>query len=261
LLEKPLGVNLHDATRIIEACRKAGVRLTVNFSFRYHPVIELARRLIQDEVLGKICGTQVNLFQFKGASYWAGGYTARSSDDWRASKEKAGGGVLINTICHAVDYLRYCTGLEITRTFSEYGTFASPIQVEDAIFVTYQYDNGAIGSINAATFWRATMQDEVRIWGTHGALRIEENNKLSLCSSRRWKNLAPGKEHHINSFPQIDYTSKWINRFALAVANNEPHEVTGKDGWINNAVIEAAYNSRDLGRPVETETYPWKDTP
>jgi predicted dehydrogenase len=260
LLEKPLGVNLQDATRIIEACRKAGVRLTVNFSFRYRPSIELVRQLIQSEVLGKVCGTQINLFQFKGASYWAGGYLGRASGEWRASKEKAGGGVLINTICHAVDFLRYCTGLEVIRTFSEYGTFNSQIDVEDSIVATLQYNNGAIGSITAATFWRESKQDEVRIWGTHGALKIEENSKLTLWSSRRWKNLAPGKVHNLNSFPDVDYTSEWINRFALAVANNEPHEIAGKDGWINNAVIEAAYNSRELRRPVEVQNFSWEGT-
>jgi len=259
MLEKPLGINTQDATRIIKVCEKMGVRLTVNFSFRYRPAIELARQLIQDEVLGKICGTQINLFQFKGASYWAGGYTARAPNDWRTYKSKAGGGVLINTICHAIDYLGYCTGLKVKRIFSEYGTFASPIEVEDSIVVTCQYDNGAIGSINAATFWRLAIQDEVLIWGTHGSLRIIDNKKLKLWSSRKWKNLAPGKEHNIYSFPEIDYTSKWINRFALAIAYDEPHEITGKDGWINNAVIDAAYNSRDLGHAVEVETCPWHD--
>jgi predicted dehydrogenase len=258
LLEKPLGINLQDATKIVEACRKAGVRLTVNFSFRYQPAIELARQIILDDILGKVCGTQINLFQFKGASYWAGGFTARASGDWRISKEKAGGGVLLNTICHAIDYLRYCTGLEVVRTFSEYGTYASPIEVEDAIVTTFKYDNNAIGSITSSTFWRPAKRDEVTIWGTHGVLIIEENSNLKIWSSRRWENLSPGKEHHITGFPQVDYTSRWIDRFAQAIANNEPHEITDKDGWISNAVIEATYKSRDLGRPVEVEPYPWK---
>lgn len=259
LLEKPMGVNLHDATRIVDACREAGVRLTVNFSFRYRPAMRLVRQLIQDDVLGTICGTQINLFQFKGASYWAGGYTGRASDDWRASKEKAGGGVLINTICHAIDYLRYCTGLEVKRTFSEYGTFSSPVEVEDTIVVNFQYNSGAVGSINASSCWRAEKLDSVRIWGTHGSLTIEENNKLSYWSSHRWRNLGAGKEYHFKTLPQIDYTAEWIHRFAMAIANNEPHEITGKDGWINNAVIEAAYKSRDLGQAVEAQTFPWED--
>lgn len=258
LLEKPLGLHLQDATRIVEACHEAGVRLTVNFSFRYRLAIELARQLIHDGVLGEICGMQIRLLQFKGASYWAGGYTARAAGDWRASKEKAGGGILINTVCHAIDYLRYCTGLEVTRTFSEYGTFTSPVEVEDVIVVTSQYDNGAVGSITASSCWRATPSDEVCIWGTHGALRIRENNTLSFWSARRWRELSPGKEYHLNKLAEIDYTAKWVQRFAMAIANDEPHEITGKDGWINNATIEAAYRSRDQGQAVEVETFPWE---
>jgi UDP-N-acetyl-2-amino-2-deoxyglucuronate dehydrogenase len=260
LLEKPLGVNLNDANRIIEVFRETGARLTVNFSFRYRPAIELARQLIHDGILGEICGTQTNLFQFKGASYWAGGFTARASGDWRASREQAGGGILIMTVCHAIDYLRYCTGLEVKRAFSEYGTFASPVEVEDTIVVNSQYNNGAVGSITASSCWRAAKLDEVRIWGTQGALKIEENNRLSFWSARRWRDLKPGREQHFKTLPQIDYTAKWIHRFAMAIANNEPHEITGKDGWINNSVIEAAYKSRDLGRAVEVQTFPWEDS-
>jgi predicted dehydrogenase len=259
LLEKPLATNSQEATKIVEACRAMGVRLTINFSFRYRPAIELARLLIKDDTLGKISGTQINLFQLKGTKFWAGGFTGRASGDWRKSKEKAGGGVLIITICHALDYLRYCTGLEVTRAFSEYGTYASPAEVEDAIAMSYQYDNGAIGSIASSTFWHADKRDEVIVWGTHGSLRIEENNVLRLWSSRPWRTLAPGKEHLLGDFPQVDYTSKWIDRFARAVENGLPHDITDKDGWINNAVIEAAYRSRDHGRALSVESFPWQE--
>jgi predicted dehydrogenase len=256
MVEKPMGVNLHDATRIIEACRQAGVRLTVNFSFRYTPAIQVARQLIQDEALGEICGVQINHLMFKGASYWAGGYTARSPGNWRGSKERAGGGILIMGICHAIDYLRYATGLEIRRVFGEYGTFTSPVEVEDAIVVNCQYDNGAIGSITASTCWRGTPSQDVRIWGTHGALTITANSQLSFWSTRRWRGLAAAREHRLGGLPQVDYTAMWVREFVMALVNNEPHEITGMDGWINNAIIEAAYHSRDQGQAVEVETFP-----
>lgn len=259
MIEKPMGVNLQDATRIEEACHQAGVRLTVNFSFRYTPAIQVARQLIRDEVVGEICGIQINHLMFKGASYWAGGYTARSPGNWRGSKDKAGGGILIMGVTHAIDYLRFCTGLEVKRVYSEYGTFASPVEVEDAIVATCQYSNGAIGSITASTNWRGTPMQEVRIWGTHGALTITENSKLRFWSSHRWRGLAAAKEHRLDKMPQVDYTARWVHKFAMALANNEPHEITGKDGWINNAVIEAAYNSRDQGQAVEVQPFPRKE--
>jgi UDP-N-acetyl-2-amino-2-deoxyglucuronate dehydrogenase len=261
LLEKPLGVNLQDATRIVDACRQAGVRLTVNFSFRLRPAIQVARALVQEGVLGEISGIQISFLIFRGSSFWASGYTARAPGNWRGSKEKAGGGILILGICHAIDYVRFCTGLEVRRVSSEYGTFASPVEVEDVIVVNCQYDNGAIGSITASTCWRGKPLDEVRMWGTHGALRIEENNRLSFWSARRWRRLAAGREYYLR-LPQIDYTAntaRWIHRFAMALANNEPHEITGTDGWINNAIIEAAYRSRDRAQAEEVKTFPEKD--
>jgi predicted dehydrogenase len=160
-------------------------------------------------------------------------------------------------ICHAIDYLRYSTGLEVKRVFSEYGTFASPIEVEDTIAVNCQYDNGAIGSITASTCWRGTPSQQVRVWGTHGALTIRENKSLSFWSARRWRGLPPGREHYLNKLPLVDYTAKWIERFAVALAQDEPHEITGTDGWINNAVIEAVYCSRERAHAVEVATFPW----
>jgi predicted dehydrogenase len=259
LLEKPMGVDLQDATRIVEACRHAGVRLTVNFSFRYLPAIHVIRELIQEGVLGDTCGIHISHLAFKGTSYWAGGYTSRSPANWRGSKEKAGGGILIMGICHAIDYLRYCTGLEVKRAFGEYGTFNSPVEVEDGIVASCKYDNGAIGSITASTVWRGTPCQEIRIWGTHGTLVFRNNNELHLWTGRRWRGLGAGEEYHFDKLPVNDYTARWIQRFAQALAQNVPHEITAKDGWINSATIDAIYRSQDLGHAVEVETFPWQE--
>jgi len=259
MLEKPLGVNLKDAQLILESCNQAGVRLTINYSFRYLPVIQLIRQLIKDGLIGEICGVQINHLAYKGASYWAGGFSSRAPSNWRGSKEKAGGGILIMNICHAIDYLRYATGLEFSRVYSEYGTFISPVEVEDQISVSCQFDNGANGTITASSCWRGTPLQELRIWGTHGAIALRDNRQLSLWSARRWKDLAPGKVHTISKFPLVNYTSVWVQKFADAIFNNQSHEITGRDGWINNAIVEAAYKSRESYRSIEIEAFPWEE--
>jgi 2-desacetyl-2-hydroxyethyl bacteriochlorophyllide A dehydrogenase len=258
MLEKPLGVNLKDAQLIIESCNQAKVRLTINYSFRYLPVIQLIRQLIKDGLIGNICGVQINHLAYKGASYWAGGFSSRAPSNWRGSKEKAGGGVLIMNICHAIDYLRYTTGLEFSRVYSEYGTFASPVEVEDQISVSCQFDNGANGTIAASSCWKGTPLQELRIWGTQGSVELRDNRQLNFWSARRWKDLAPGKVHSISKFPLVNYTSVWIQKFAEAIFNNQPHEIAGRDGWINNAIVEAAYKSRETCRSTEIEAFPWE---
>jgi len=250
LMEKPLGVNLEAATALLNACHTHDVRLTVNFSFRYKPVLQFARRLINDGVIGEVAGIQVIHLIFKGSGYWAGGYSGRSPNDWRSSWEKAGGGILIMGVTHTLDYLRYLTGLEAKRVFAEYGTFSSPTEVEDSITASIRYSNGAIGSINASTCWRGRPMREDRIWGSEGVLLLHPDS-VEFWSARRWQDRRAGRSHVFRKFPNIDYTSIWIERFAQAVLLGQPQEITAEDGWINNAFIEAAYQSRDRGQPVE----------
>ena len=251
LMEKPLGVDLSAATVLLKTCNKHRVRLTVNFSFRFKPTIQLARRLIEDGVIGEVAGIQVMHLKFKSAGYWEGGYSARSPNNWRSSVKKAGGGILIMGVTHSLDYLRYLTGLEVKRAFAEYGTFASPVEVEDAITVSLQYSNGAIGTIVASTCWRGKPMREDHIWGTKGLLLLRANS-VGLWSTKRWYDRSAGKLHTFKKFPKVDYTCEWIERFAQAVLSGVPHEISAEDGWINNAVIEAAYQSKAMGQSIET---------
>ena len=119
MVEKPIATKLSDADEMIKACKKAGVALTVNYSFRYLPKVQKARQLVADGALGEIMGVQIIAHQFKDPGYWMGA-RSNSPDDWRSSREKCGGGFLIMNVCHTLDYLYYITGLSGTRVYSEY---------------------------------------------------------------------------------------------------------------------------------------------
>ena len=106
LMEKPLANNLDEAENIIRACNQNGVRLTVNYSFRYLPKIQKAKQLVDEGALGDITGIQILGHQYKDPGYWSGA-RSNSPDDWRASLKKSGGGLLIMTTCHAIDYVYY----------------------------------------------------------------------------------------------------------------------------------------------------------
>ena len=63
----------------------------------------IARRLIDDGALGEPAGVLLNFFMDKPPSYWVGGYSGRAHSSWRASREQAGGGLLIMNLCHYID--------------------------------------------------------------------------------------------------------------------------------------------------------------
>jgi predicted dehydrogenase len=72
MVEKPVANSLAEAEEMIRACKANGVLLTVNYSFRYLPKIQYARRLIEAGALGDIVGVQIIAHQFKDPGYWTG---------------------------------------------------------------------------------------------------------------------------------------------------------------------------------------------
>lgn len=254
MVEKPIANNLRQASEMIDACRNAGVSLTVNYSFRYLPKVQRARQLIEDGALGDIVGQQVIAHKYKDRGYWSGG-SSNSPDDWRASREKCGGGFLIMNICHVIDYMAFMTGLAPTRVYSEYATLASPSEVEDTLSVTYRLSNGAIGSISGSSSMRGADNSEERIWGTNGTMIIGYDG-LSIYSTRRCGALRPGKLHKLTKFPEVSWTAQWVRRFVDAVRNGKTPDIGALEGWQNLAFIETAYRSQDTGQSLEVPPLP-----
>lgn len=241
LLEKPIANTLREAEDIIEACRAAGVTLTVNFSFRYLPRIQLARKLVQQGALGTIRGVQVIAHSYREKGYWLG---ARSSspDDWRTSKEKAGAGFLFMNLCHTIDYTYFVTALKANRVYCEYDTLGSPTEVEDSVSITCRFDNGAIGTFGGSTVRRGPNQEEERIWGSQGSLWMNGEG-LFLYSTRPIEGKQPGKVHRWSRFPSCNWTGAWIQAAASAIREGREPEISGQQGWENLAFIATALDS------------------
>src|SRR5471032_2189187 len=72
--EKPLAVDLDQATQMRDAARQAGVVTRVGYNYQHNPMIDLARELIQSGELGEIVGFQGEFsedFMADPASPWS----------------------------------------------------------------------------------------------------------------------------------------------------------------------------------------------
>jgi predicted dehydrogenase len=255
LVEKPMANNLAEAEEMIRACRDNGVKLSVNYSFRYLPKIRKAKELIDAGMLGTITGVQIISHQFKDPGYWTGA-RSNSPDNWRASREKCGGGYLIMNVCHIIDYIYFLTGLKAARIYSEYATLGSPAEVEDIISISSRLDNGAVASISASSIMRGTEQSEERIWGTNGSL-ILNGEGISFYSTRPIDGRRPGQLYSLKKFPTFSWTAEWVRQFAAAVrkgGTGEP-EISFREGWENLALIRSAYASLERGAAIEVPKF------
>ena len=97
LCEKPLGINVKQAWRILQASRRAGKLLEVGFTLRYAPLFARLREVIREDATGPLWNVWMGDYNSQG-----GGYFRR----WNRFYEKSGG-LLVHKGCHSFDLLNW----------------------------------------------------------------------------------------------------------------------------------------------------------
>lgn len=251
--EKPIACTLEQADQMIAACKAAGVLLTVNYVLRYDQPQKKAAELIAQGAIGAIIRFQAHVAADKPESYWSGGYTGRNKSDWRQSKEKSGGGVLIMNLIHDIDRVHKIAGLVPARLYAEYDTHCTPVEVEDNISVTVRYANGAIGSIDAMSCARGREAFGTRLYGTEGQidlgwpLRVFTTKDVPGLKKNEWNTLElPGKAWGPES------RSAFFAQFARAILKGgQVCDISGEEARTSLAFCLAAYESANRRAPVE----------
>jgi predicted dehydrogenase len=114
LVEKPMGLTLRELARIRDAVRKAKVRTITSFELHYNPYVRFAKWLREAGWLGEL---RFARFQYLSrVTDWYSGWS------WVRTK-KMGGSHLLAAGCHAVDALRWCTGLEAAEVSAYHTRF------------------------------------------------------------------------------------------------------------------------------------------
>ena len=155
LCEKPLARTADESQEMLEAVQKAGVKHMVAYNYRFVPAIRQIRKLIDSGLLGKIYHYRaVYLQEWVMAHY-------NLPMIWRLQKSVAGSGALGDLGAHIIDLARYLVGevtsvAGMTRTFIEErpwddGTVGK-VDVDDAFTALLEFENGAIGTVEASRF-------------------------------------------------------------------------------------------------------------
>ena len=253
LIEKPMATTLTDADRILTEAEAAGVTVGVAFEAQLTPEIQRLHAIIASGGIGTVTGTRIVAMLDKPDTYWSLGYDHRVSTDWRTSKARAGGGMLITTHIHDINTVRYLTGLEAARIYAEYGTFATPVDVEDLLFVTIRYTNGTIGSIEGSSCIKGNgMEVDVAnyIYGTAGQVVLGDT--LRIYTTLDVPDVPAGVWHQVGvPHTRREGRMRVMEGFASAILEGRPVPVSGLDGRAALEVALSAYQAGAQGRPVE----------
>lgn len=184
--EKPLARSAAEAKSMLEAVIKAKVKHMVAFNYRFVPAVRLAYDLIQSGRLG-----QVYHFRAVYLQEWIMPHY-NTPMIWRLDKDTCGSGALGDLGAHIIDLGRFLVGemksvSALTKTFipqrpNADGTMAR-VTVDDAFAAAVEFENGAIGTLEATRFAAGRKNHNVfEINAERGSIRfnLERMNELEV---------------------------------------------------------------------------------
>jgi predicted dehydrogenase len=138
ICEKPMAINAREGQEMVDACKKANVKLLVGYRMHFEPKTLEIIRMRKDGEFGKI------LF-FDGLS----GFTIGDPTQWRLKKELAGGGAMMDIGIYSINGARYMIGEEpIWVTAQETKTNKEKFKegVDETIEFQLGFPSGAVAS-------------------------------------------------------------------------------------------------------------------
>lgn len=278
ICEKPLARNREEARTMLDAVNQAGVKHMVAFNYRFVPAIRQAYDLIKSGALGEI-------YHFRAVYLQEWITDPNFPLIWRLDKSKAGSGALGDLGAHIIDLACFLVGeprsvMGMTRTFIEErplpsGEGKGRVDVDDAFEAVVEFENGAVGTLEASRFCPGRKNYEVfEVNGSKGSIRfnLEQFNELEVF----WKDATPKETQGFTNVLVTEsyhpFWSNWwphghiigwehtfvheITHLLDAIVNNKdiaPLGATFEDGYRNAVICDAILQSAQEGRRVNIQ--------
>jgi len=279
--EKPVGGKPDQTVRAEKAARTAGVVSGVGYNYRFAPLIQYLKQLIEDGSLGEITNYRGRFFSMYGSD-------PLGLLSWRFEIDQAGYGVSTDILSHSMDLAHMLVG-PITRVIGVQKTFITerplpkpggthydrgapgdptgPVTNEDYFGAMVEFANGAIGNFETSrSIIGPESQNAFDVYGTAGAAswNLETMNEMSLFlvddKARGYTTVRSGDRYpqhgafvpgDANSIGFEDLVAIEDFEYLSAVAAERPHSA-GFSEAVDFVSVQAA-----LLRSTETGT--WED--
>ncbi len=191
VLEKPTGLDTRELVQIRDAVKKARVRTIVSFELRWNPYLRFVHWLRASGRLGRIRFARVQYLS--RVTDWYSGWS------WVRTR-KRGGSHLLAAGCHAVDGLRWLSGLEPVEVGAYHTRFTKGYEWPTSIVANMKLQGGALGHVSSSTDFMMPYTFGVELMGDRATVRdtsiIWQEEKLDLAELRR-----------ANPFPDVQLES------------------------------------------------------
>ncbi len=189
VVEKPMALNKQDAEKVIFKALHVHQQVFAVMQNRYSPPSIWIKELIESRKLGQIYMVQLNCYWNRDDRYY-------KPDSWHGKKD-LDGGTLFTQFSHFIDIMYWLFGdiINIQAKFADHN-HAALTDFEDSGFVSFDFVNGGMGSLNYSTsVWNQNLESSMTIIAEHGSVKIggQYMDKVEICNIKDYEmpELAP----------------------------------------------------------------------
>jgi predicted dehydrogenase len=233
--EKPMSVNAKDGQEMVDACKKANVKLLVGYRMHFEPNTLEIIRLRKAGEFGKI------MF-FQGLS----GFTIGDPTQWRLNKQLAGGGSMMDIGIYSINGARYMIGEDPIWVTAE-ETKTDNVKFKEGVDETIQFQLGFPGGAVASCLSTYSMNNLDRFFlnGQKGFAELSPATNYGPIKGRTNKG-------ELN-FPHVTHQTVQMDEMSDIILNGKQPivPVDGAEAVKDLKIIDALYLAVKTGKKVD----------
>lgn len=238
LLEKPIARTLAEGQEIVRRAQAAGVRVGVNYQYRYDRGCYALARAARRGDLGRLYYGRCNVPWHRDANYFEQG-------SWRGELARAGGGTLLTQGSHALDVLlwamdsppRAATGMGARPVFPH-------AEVETLALGTVELESGALLQVSSSMVARPEQAVTLELYGERGT---------ALYTNRPWPHVRFRGQRVRRERPPgrgLHALQRSLDGFRAWVMDGRPYLIPAEEALPVLAAVQALYRSFESGQTI-----------
>lgn len=183
VIEKPMALNKIDAEKMVFKSLEMSRHVFCVMQNRYSPPSVWLKQIVDEGILGDSYMVQLNCYWNRDERYYKKG-------NWHGDANMDGG-TLFTQFSHFVDIMYWLFG-DITNIKGSFNDFNHQglTDFEDSGFVTFDFVNGGMGSINYSTsIYNTNFESSITIVGSKGTVKVagQYMNEVVYCNVKDYE--------------------------------------------------------------------------
>ena len=245
LLEKPIDVTSERAAKGVAAMEKAGRKFAIMLQHRFRGASRNLRAAVIGGELGSLVSGSASIRWWRPPEYFA--------QPGRGIKARDGGGVLITQAIHTLDLFQSLTGPIARVTAFAKTSPLRKIDTEDIACGAIEFENGAIGTIDATTVAYPGFSERIELAGEKATAVLNAETLDIYFKDGRHAHHEGAVSKSGGADPMAftnDAHKALIVDFLDAIDQNREPMVSGRESLKVMRLIEALLRSASEGKAV-----------